>query len=173
MRNIMKIPQRSKWRNAIWSRKSILGYMLIWRKQNTNSKRYMQIYVHCSLKKKENLPFAPTWLDMESIMLIEISQRQILYDFNHMWNLRNKRKGKKREVAQWCLTLCDPMDCSLPGSSIHGIFQARVLEWVAISFSRGSSRPRDQTWVSRTVGRHFTVWATWKVQVAKQMSKHN
>ena len=43
------------------------------------------------------------------------------------------------EVAQSCLTLCDPMDCSLPGFSVHGIFQARVLEWVAISFSRGSS----------------------------------
>ena len=45
----------------------------------------------------------------------------------------------KNEVAQSCLTLCDPMDCSLLGSSIHGIFQARVLGWVAISFSRGSS----------------------------------
>ena len=42
------------------------------------------------------------------------------------------------EIAQSCLTLCDPMDCSLSGSSIHGIFQARVLEWIAISFSRGS-----------------------------------
>ena len=48
-----------------------------------------------------------------------------------------------REVAQSYLTLCDPMDYSLPGSSVHGIFQARVLEWVAISFSRGSSQPRD------------------------------
>ena len=56
--------------------------------------------------------------------------------------------------------LCDPMNCSLPGSSVHGIFQARVLEWVAISFSRGSSRPRDRTRVSRIVGRCFTVWAT-------------
>ena len=50
------------------------------------------------------------------------------------------------------------MDCSLPGSSIHGIFQARVLEWVAISFCRGSFWPRDQTWVSHIVGRRFTVW---------------
>ena len=48
----------------------------------------------------------------------------------------------------------------LPGSSVHGIFQARVLEWVAIFFSRGSSWPRDWTWVSRIVGRCFTVWAT-------------
>ena len=51
----------------------------------------------------------------------------------------------KSEVAQSCLTLCDPTDCSLPGSSVSGIFQTRVLEWVAISFSRGSSQPRDGT----------------------------
>ena len=47
------------------------------------------------------------------------------------------------EITQLCPTLCDPMECSLPGSSVHGIFQARILEWVAISFSRASSRPRD------------------------------
>ena len=46
-------------------------------------------------------------------------------------------------VAQSCPTLCNPMDCSLPGSSIHGIFQAKILEWVVISFSRGSFQPRD------------------------------
>ena len=69
------------------------------------------------------------------------------------------------EVAQLCPTLCDPMDCSLAGSSIHGIFQARILEWVAISFSRGSSQPRDQTQVSHIVGRRFTVWATREVRV--------
>ena len=62
------------------------------------------------------------------------------------------------EVAQSCPTLCDPIDCSLPGSSVRGIFQARVLEWVARS--RGSSQPRDRTRVSRTVGRQLTVWAT-------------
>ena len=53
------------------------------------------------------------------------------------------QKEKESEVAQSCLILCDPTDCGLPGSSIHGTFQARVLEWVAISFSRGSSRCRD------------------------------
>ena len=58
-----------------------------------------------------------------------------------------------------CLTLCDTRDCSPPGSSIHGIFQARILEWVAISFSRGSSQPWDQTWVSCMGGGFFTVWA--------------
>ena len=53
-----------------------------------------------------------------------------------------------------------PWTVAYPVSSIHGIFQARILEWVAISFSRRSSRPRDWTWVSCIVGRHFTVWAT-------------
>ena len=62
-----------------------------------------------------------------------------------------------REVTQSCPTLCDPMDCSPPGSSIHGIFQARVLEWVAISFFRGSSPPRNRTRVSCIVGRCFTI----------------
>ena len=61
------------------------------------------------------------------------------------------------ELAQSCLTLCNPMDCSPPGSSVHGILQARILEWVAISFARGSSHPRDRTWVSRTVGRRFNL----------------
>ena len=68
--------------------------------------------------------------------------------------------GHRSDVPQSCPTLCDPMDCSPPGFSIHGIFQAWVLEWVAISFSRGSSWPRDWTQVSRIAGRGFTIWAT-------------
>ena len=65
------------------------------------------------------------------------------------------------EVAQLSPTLCDPMDCNLSGSSIHGIFQVRILEWIAISFSRRSSWPRDWTQVSCIVGRClcFTIWA--------------
>ena len=61
-------------------------------------------------------------------------------------------------LIQSCLPLCDPMDCSPPGSSIHGILQARILEWVAIPFTKGSSQTRDQTWVSCTPGRFFTVY---------------
>ena len=57
---------------------------------------------------------------------------------------------RKSEVTQSCPTPCDPMDCNLPGSSVHEIFKARVLEWVASSFSRGSSWPRDWTHVSCT-----------------------
>ena len=55
--------------------------------------------------------------------------------------------------------LCDPMDCRLLGSSVLGILQARMLEWAAISFPRGSSQLRDQTWVSCIAGRFFTVYA--------------
>ena len=68
--------------------------------------------------------------------------------------------SSESEVAQSCPTLCDPMDCSLPASSLHGILQARVLEWIAISFSRGSTWPRDWTRVSHIPGRHFNLWAT-------------
>ena len=53
--------------------------------------------------------------------------------------MNSPHSESESEVAQSCLTLCNPMDCSLPGFSVHGIFQARVLEWVAISFARGSS----------------------------------
>ena len=81
-------------------------------------------------------------------------------DHDFMWfcfdnNLFIHHNNSESEVAQSCPTLCDPMDCSLPGSSVHGIFQTRVLEWIAISFSRGSSRPRNWTQVSLIAGRCF------------------
>ena len=63
-------------------------------------------------------------------------------------------------VAQSWPILCNPMDCSLPVSTVHGILQARIPEWIAIPFSRRSSWHRDQTWVSHIAGRFFTVWAT-------------
>ena len=60
-------------------------------------------------------------------------------------------------ATQSCPTLHDPIDYSLPGSSVHGILQARILEWVAIPFSKGFSQPRDQTHISCSVGRFFTI----------------
>ena len=68
------------------------------------------------------------------------------------------------KLLQSCLTLCDPMECSPPGSSVHGILQARTLEWVAMLFSRRSSRPRDRR-VSCIIGRSFTFWATREVPI--------
>ena len=76
-------------------------------------------------------------------------------------------------VAQSCPTLWDPMDCNPPGSSVHEIFQARILEWVAISFSRGSSQPRDRTRVSCTAGKFFTNWATREVSLSAHFSWAN
>ena len=68
--------------------------------------------------------------------------------------------GTHARSLQLCLTLCNPMDCSLPGSSVRGILQARILGWVAIPFSRESSQTREWTWVSLFAGRFFTIWAT-------------
>ena len=68
-----------------------------------------------------------------------------------------------KESYYVCLVMsdsCNPIDCSLPGSSVHGILQARILEWAAILFSRGSSQPKDWTQVSHIEGRFFTIWAT-------------
>ena len=65
-------------------------------------------------------------------------------------------------VCQLCPTLCNPMDCSLLSSFVYEILQVRILEWVAIPFSKGSFWPRDQTWVSCIAGKFITIWATRK-----------
>ena len=88
-------------------------------------------------------------------MYLNIKQQGIDFRFDLSLNVLSKVL-----VTQSCLILSDPMDCSPPGSSVHGILQARILEWVAIPSSRGSSWPRDQTQVSCNAGRFFTVWAT-------------
>ena len=91
-----------------------------------------------------------------------------------------KPERKKVLVTQSCPTLCDPMDCSPLGSSVHGILQARILEWVAISFSRGSSSPRDWTWVSHTADSsvqplsHVRLFATpWTAACQASLSNTN
>ena len=83
----------------------------------------------------------------ENICTIEINR--------HYHDLLSYHSQVKLIGTQLCPTLCEPMICSPPGSSVHGIFQARLLEWVAISFSRGSSRPRDRSLVSYITGRFF------------------
>ena len=71
-------------------------------------------------------------------------------------SLPNEEKKVELLVARSCPTLCNPMDCSPPGSSVHGILQARMLKWVATYFSRAYSQPRDQTQVSCIAGSLFT-----------------
>ena len=82
----------------------------------------------------------------------------------HIWYV-------KVSVTQPHLTFCNPMDCSPPGSSVHGILQVRILEWVAIPFSRESSWPRDWTCVSPIAGRFFTIWATRKALSSGALSQ--
>ena len=87
--------------------------------------------------------------------------------FFTFWATREASKTKCLH-SKSCPTLCDPMDCSLPGSSVHRIFQVRIQEWVAISFFRGSSQPRDQTHIPcvSCIGRQiFYHWATWEAHV--------
>ena len=79
----------------------------------------------------------------------------ILNDIKALCFTHENHMYMKVKVAQLCPTLCNPKDYTA-----HGILQARILEWVAFPFSRGSSQPRDQTQVSRIVGRFFTSWAT-------------
>ena len=86
--------------------------------------------------------------------------RQILYPLSHRGSPLFLDVVFVVLVAKLCPTLCDPMDCSPPASSVHGISQARILEWVAISFSRGSSQPRDQTHVSCIDSLVLYHWAT-------------
>ena len=81
-----------------------------------------------------------------------MSEKSLVKDTTVMW-------GLKVLVTQLCLTLCNPLDCSPPGSSVHGILQARILEQAAIPFPRGSSRTREQTWVSCKAGRFFTIFS--------------
>ena len=80
------------------------------------------------------------------ISYVSCTGRQFLYHQHHLQSPLNFFCGA--QSLQSCPTLCDPMECSLPGSSVHGIFLARILEQVAMSSSRGSSQPKDQTYIS-------------------------
>ena len=78
--------------------------------------------------------------------------------FNLISPFKKRHAKVKVLVTQSCLTLCDPKDCGPPGSSVHGILQARILQWVAVPTPRGSSQLRYRTQVSLIVGWFFTIW---------------
>ena len=85
----------------------------------------------------------------------------IILDSQYCCKLMCKLLCKCESVSpQSCPTFCNPLDCTPPGFSVHGILQARKPEWVAMSSSRGSSWPRDQIWASCIAGRFFTIWTT-------------
>ena len=84
------------------------------------------------------------WRRLGQVLTTVLATGGFIQGADHQGTLQTlSMKVRESEVAQSCPTLCNSMDCSLPGSSVHGIFQARILEWVAISFSRRSSRSRD------------------------------
>ena len=151
MGNSIAVLQNIKNRPTIWSSNSTSGYLST-ENENTNWKRSMHPHapdtiIYNSQDMETIYGSVSGWMNKENVYR---------YKIYGLW---------KSEVAQSCPTLCDPMDCSPPGSFVHGAFQARNLEWVAISFSRGSFWPRDQTQVSCIVGRHFTIWATKEVHM--------
>ena len=119
-----------------------------------------------------NIKFKWPWLIKAGAFLVTLSQ----FIQDSLLTKQFIRKGRMCvcSVVQECPPLCDPMDYSLPGSSVHGIFQARILEWVAISSFSGSSWPWDRTHVSCT-GRwilyHWVIWETCKkgITYAKSM----
>ena len=102
-------------------------------------------------------------LDWKMSVFISVSKKSNSKERSNYCTMTLTSYASKVKVKSLSFVrLCEPLDCSLPGSSIHGIFQARIpaiLAWVAVSFSRGSSRPRDQTWVSLSAERIFTIWA--------------
>ena len=98
-------------------------------------------------------PTSPVLLYCKQILCLLIFNMKILLASKLIFETMSVQFSS---VAQSCPILCDPMDCTLPGSSVRGIIQARILEWVVVPFSRGSSQPRDQTQVSCIAGEFFT-----------------
>ena len=102
-------------------------------------------------------------INLQNIQAAHAAQYQKNEQANQKVDQRTKqtslqRRHSESEVVQSCPALCYPVEYSPPGSSVHGIFQARILEWVAISFSKGSSQPRDRTQLSCIAGRCFNLW---------------
>ena len=125
-------------------------------------------YVILRLSSKETIFSSFYWSIVDLQRCVSFRYIAKWFSYTHTHNKKPLEKAffsrafsliVKVKVAQSCATLCNPMYCSPPGSSIHGILQARILEWVAISFSRGFSSPRDPTQVSHIAGGFFTIWA--------------
>ena len=151
---VVKCAVHSWGADCVGSRKRVSGF---WQLLEFGESRH--------LSNKSVSPLAPCWVGedwrvhWESLTKWKSWQAYLASPSAH-W--RPSLRKWKLLVAQLCPTLWDPMDCSPPGSSVHRILQARILELFVISISRRSSQPRDQTQVSCITGRFFTGWATRK-----------
>ena len=150
------------------SKSSKVGFSIMW----TENFQMFKLGLEKAQEPEIKLPtFAESYRKQENSRKTSTSVSMTTLKPLTVWIITNCES--ESEVAQSCPTLCDPMDYSLPGFSIHGIFQARVLEWVAISFSRGSSQPRDRTQVFHNASRCFTLWATRGVDKALTSALQN
>ena len=134
-----------------------------WKKDKTKEKKSSRSQCLCCLEKWVETDNSLYWWREGLRPGSRVGASCCRQHLGYFWPLGpslSSWKEKESEVAQSCPTLCDPMDCNPPGSSVHGILQARILEWGAISLSRSSSLPRDWARVSCMAGRRFTVWAT-------------
>ena len=121
----------------------------MWRNNNTRNINLIVFVVNFTLIQNVFLNiYYSLYITFPSLLAFEFSVKCV------------ESESEKWKWSRSVMTLCDPMDCSLSSSSVHGIFHARALEWIAISFSRGASWPRNQTRVSHIAGRRFTIWAT-------------
>ena len=156
----MELSQKNKNRATIWPMNSTPGYISE-KNENTNLKRYLHPNVHSNVihncqDMEATYVSIKGWMDNEDHIHMEWNTRC------DSWSIKKAEHWKvKVKVAQSQShpTLCNPIDYT-----VHGILQARILEWVAFPFSRGSSQPRDWIQVSRIAGGFFTSWATREAQ---------
>ena len=135
--------------------------------ENSITKIFNLMYMCCYIRllmifKNKYLQFSES---ISNIQIHMVKPPGTWYHFPTSMCEDLKKVKVKISVTQSRPTLCDPMDCSLPDSSVHKILQARILEWVAMPSSKGSSRHRDQTQVSHFAGRFFTIWVTREAQI--------
>ena len=114
-------------------------------------------YYSVLIKKEKLSCYEKIWRNFKCILLGERNQSGDFPGGPMAKTKCSQCRESESEVSQLWPTLCNPMDCSLPYSSVHGIFQARILQWVTNSFPRGSSQPRDQTQVSCIAGRLLAI----------------
>ena len=129
---------------------------------NLSKERKGEIQIHTIRNDNEKIiiKIEELLLNHETMCSVQITFFNIFY-----WKVKVKLLSRVR--------LCDPTNCSLRGSSVRGIFQARILEWIAISLSKGSSRSKDRTQISHIVDSRFTVWATRDVRFFFFLNRHH